>query len=94
MAARLVQRLPEGDAWSYEVNFDGYRALVTKDGDHVRIRSRNDKDLADAFPTVVAAALRLNANQAVLDGENVSLDAQGRPSFQALQHRAAHPAIP
>jgi DNA ligase D-like protein (predicted ligase) len=91
MAARLVQRLPEGAAWSYEVKFDGYRALIIKDADHVRIRSRNDKDLTGAYPAVVAAALRLKATQAVVDGEIVALDAEGHPSFQALQHRAAHP---
>jgi hypothetical protein len=38
------------------------------------------------------AGLRLNADQAVVDGEIVALDVQGRPSFQALQHRGSHPA--
>lgn len=45
MAARVVDRLPEGDDWLYEVKFDGYRALLIKDGERVRIRSRNDKDI-------------------------------------------------
>ena len=45
MAARVVDKLPEGDDWMYEVKFDGYRALLLKNGDHVQIRSRNDKDL-------------------------------------------------
>jgi ATP-dependent DNA ligase len=43
MAARVVDKLPEGEEWTYEVKFDGYRALLMKDGEHVRIRSRNDR---------------------------------------------------
>jgi bifunctional non-homologous end joining protein LigD len=91
MAARVVATLPEGDEWSYEVKFDGYRALLMKDGDRLQIRSRNDKDLTHTYPAVAAAARRLHAGQAIVDGEIVAVDANGRPSFQALQHRAAHP---
>jgi bifunctional non-homologous end joining protein LigD len=91
MAARVVDKLPEGDDWMYEVKFDGYRALLLKDADKVRIRSRNDKDLTHGYPSVAAAGQRLNAKQVVLDGEIVAVDSKGHPSFQALQHRAAHP---
>src|SRR5215216_3942645 len=91
MAARVVDKPPEGDEWMYEVKFDGYRALLLKDGNRVRIRSRNDKDLTDAYPSVAVAGQRLKARQAVVDGEIVAVDAKGHPSFQALQHRAAHP---
>ena len=91
MAARIVDKLPEGSDWMYEVKFDGYRALLLKNNDRVWIRSRNDKDLTATYPSVAAAGRRLNADQAVLDGEIVAVDADGHPSFQALQHRAAHP---
>jgi DNA ligase D-like protein (predicted ligase) len=91
MAAQVVQRLPEGDEWLYEVKFDGYRALLIKNAGNVQIRSRNDKDLTRMYPRVQAAARRLNAETAVVDGEIVAVDAHGHPSFQALQHRAAHP---
>lgn len=91
MAARVVDTLPEGDEWIYEVKFDGYRALLLKNGDHVQIRSRNDNDLTSTYPSVAASGRRLRADRAVLDGEIVAVDANGRPSFQALQHRAAHP---
>ena len=91
MTARVVPALPEGDDWVYELKFDGYRALLIKDGDRVELRSRNNKDLTLAYPGIRAAGLRLEARSAVLDGEVVAVDAQGRPSFQALQHRAAHP---
>ena len=91
MAAAVVDRLPEGDEWMYEVKFDGYRALIIKNGRSVQLRSRNNKDLTRAYPAVHAAGLRLRADSAVVDGELVALDAKGRPSFQALQHRGAHP---
>ena len=91
MAAQVVQRLPEGDEWMCEVKFDGYRALLLKNGNSVQIRSRNNKDLTRAYPGVRAAGLRLRADTAVIDGELVAVDAKGHPSFQALQHRSAHP---
>ena len=90
MAAQVVKRLPEGDDWIYELKFDGYRALIIKDKQHVELRSRKNKDLAGMYPGIAAAGLRLNADQVVVDGEIVALDAQGRPSFQALQHRGSH----
>lgn len=92
MAARLVERLPEGGAWLYEVKFDGYRALLIKNTTAIQIRSRNEKDLTARYPTVAAGAGRLHATTAVVDGELVAVDAAGQPSFQALQHPEAHPA--
>jgi bifunctional non-homologous end joining protein LigD len=91
MAAQPVSVLPEGAAWLYEPKLDGYRALLFKDGTRIRILSRNAKDLTPMYPGVAAAALRLNAAQVVADGEIVALAEDGRPSFQALQHRASHP---
>jgi bifunctional non-homologous end joining protein LigD len=92
MTATLIQSLPEGEQWLYEVKLDGYRALVMTEGQRVRIISRNGKDLTANYPTIVAAAGKLHATSAILDGEVVALDANGRPSFQALQHRSAHPS--
>ena len=91
MTARVVHVLPEGDTWLYEVKFDGYRALLMKHGEQIKLRSRNDKDLTRAYPSLAAAAVRLNAGSVVIDGEIVAVDAKGHPSFQALQHRGAHP---
>jgi len=91
MAAQAVKELPEGDAWLYEPKLDGYRALLLKDGPRLQILSRNHKDLTQTYPRVAAAGQRLNAKQAVIDGEIVALAEDGRPSFQALQHRGAHP---
>ena len=91
MAAVIVDSLPEGNDWIYEVKLDGYRALLLKNGAQLQIRSRNDRDLTMAYPSVAAAGRRLRADRAVVDGEIVAVDEHGHPSFQALQHRAAHP---
>ncbi len=87
MAAQLATALPEGPEWLYEVKWDGYRALLIKDGERVQIRSRNDKDLTASYPVIPAAARKLGARTVVIDGEVVALGPDGRPSFQALQHR-------
>jgi DNA ligase D-like protein (predicted ligase) len=91
MTATVVSTLPDGDRWLFELKLDGYRALIIKNDDRVRILSRNEKDHTAAYPGVVAAGRRLEARSAVVDGEIVAVDASGRPSFQALQHRGAHP---
>src|SRR3954463_13271073 len=91
MAAQTTTELPEGPEWVYEVKFDGYRAVLMKTDDTIDIRSRNNKDLTKAYPSVVTAGRKLDAHSLVLDGEVVALDTSGRPSFQALQHRSAHP---
>jgi bifunctional non-homologous end joining protein LigD len=90
MMAKLTDKLPEGEQWTYEVKWDGYRALMLKIGDRVRLVSRKDNDLTATYPTIEAAGSKLKAESAILDGEIVALDAKGKPSFQALQHRSAH----
>jgi bifunctional non-homologous end joining protein LigD len=89
MAARLVKELPVGAEWLYEVKWDGYRVEAIKSGDNVRLISRNAKDLTATFPEICAAAGTIKADTAVLDGEVIAVDEQGKPSFQALQHRAS-----
>jgi bifunctional non-homologous end joining protein LigD len=89
MAAMPAQALPVGARWSYEVKWDGYRALLYKDRTRTRLLSRNLKDLSAAYPHIVAAAAKVSAESIILDGEIVAIDEHGRPSFQALQHRTA-----
>jgi bifunctional non-homologous end joining protein LigD len=89
MTATVVTTLPEGERWLYELKLDGYRALVIKDGNRIRLLSRNEKDLTSSYGAVAAAGRRLNAGTVVIDGELVAVDPDGRPSFQALQHRSA-----
>ena len=87
MLAASATTLPEGLLWTYEVKWDGYRALAIKQGPRVQILSRNQKDLTRDYPDVVAAIRTLRVADAVLDGEIVAVDNEGRPSFQGLQHR-------
>lgn len=92
MAAALVDRLPSGDEWLYEAKFDGYRALALKDGASVRLLSRKGNDLTAGYPAIQKAVKALEAKSAVIDGEIVAFDEEGRPSFQQLHHRSAKPA--
>jgi bifunctional non-homologous end joining protein LigD len=85
MKALLVDALPKGADWIYEVKFDGYRALAIKDGQKISLFSRNGKSFAGRFADVARSLEELNASQAVLDGEIVATDADGRSSFQLLQ---------
>jgi bifunctional non-homologous end joining protein LigD len=88
MLATRAPFLPLGPAWTYEVKWDGYRTLVIKNGPDVRLISRSLKNVTKHYPAVALAARKLRAQSALLDGELVALDPDGRPSFQALQHRA------
>ncbi len=88
MLATSAEALPEGPAWTYEVKWDGYRALAVKEASRVRLISRNQKDLTRDYPAIVGAIAGLRIPRVVLDGEIVALDGDGRPSFQALQHRS------
>jgi bifunctional non-homologous end joining protein LigD len=60
MAAQVVKRLPEGDDWTYELKFDGYRALIIRDLQRVEIRSRKNKDLTGMYRGIAAAGLKLD----------------------------------
>ena len=88
MAATLAPSLPAGPQWSYEVKWDGYRALLLREGTRTRLFSRNLKDLTADYPHLAAAASPL-PEPLLLDGEIVALDEHGLPTFQALQHRSA-----
>ncbi|MCH1881812.1 ATP-dependent DNA ligase [Agrococcus sp. ARC_14] len=84
--------IDERDEWSFELKWDGWRAIVQVSGDEVRLISRNGKEYTDAFPELVAAVpAAIDAEEAVLDGEIVVLrrsgSAAGTASFAALQDR-------
>ena len=74
MLAAEVKRPFHKPGWVYEEKYDGYRAVVYKDGKSVRILSRNLKDLTAQFPEVAAAVARLRAPSLVLDGEIAVFD--------------------
>src|SRR5689334_25137966 len=71
MEARSVEAIPQGREWQYEPKWDGFRCLLSRDGDKVDLRSKSGETLARYFPELVEAALKLKAPSFVLDGEIV-----------------------
>ena len=86
MLATPAARLPSGPGWTYEVKWDGYRTLASKQSGSVRLLSRNLKDATKTYPAIARSVAALPVQSAVLDGEVVALDEHGQPSFQALHH--------
>jgi bifunctional non-homologous end joining protein LigD len=85
MKALLVDKLPQGPGWIYEIKFDGVRALAIKDEAHVSLISRAGKDIASKYTQVVEAVRSVPAGKFVLDGEIAAVDSLGCSSFQLLQ---------
>ena len=90
MLAKRVEALPAGDGWVFEPKWDGFRALVFRDGDEIFIQSRDAKPLGRYFPEVEAALKAQLPARVVLDGEIV-IARGGALDFEALQLRL-HPA--
>lgn len=89
MKAKPSTELPEGDDWLYELKFDGYRFLGGKTGQETKMWSRTQNDLTARFPAVAEALVDLKAQSALVDGELVVPDEEGRPSFQLIQNADA-----
>jgi DNA ligase D-like protein (predicted ligase) len=83
--AELVQKLPDGHDWFYEVKFDGYRCLAGRDARGVTLWSRRGNDFTAQFPNIAKGCEQLPSGT-VLDGEIVAIDESGRISFNLLQH--------
>jgi ATP-dependent DNA ligase len=90
MEARSVVAIPQGREWQYEPKWDGFRCLLTRDGEAVAMSSKSGQDLSRYFPEIVAAARNLREQHFVLDGEIV-VPIEGQFSFDDLLQRI-HPA--
>src|SRR4051794_5342064 len=77
----------DDDKWSYEVKWDGVRALVAVDGGRLSITSRNGNDVTASYPELRGLGLQLGSRQVLLDGEIVALTPEGRSDFGTLQAR-------
>lgn len=89
MKALGVTRIPSGD-WRLEVKFDGFRALgLVRRGKPPELWSRNERPLTHDYPEVVESLARLPCRDALVDGEIVAIDREGRSRFQLLQQRDA-----
>jgi bifunctional non-homologous end joining protein LigD len=87
MLATLIDQPFDDDDWLYEIKWDGYRAIAYLDGKSVRLVSRNQNNLTAAYPELHAIPDHIGARTAILDGEIVALDEQGRSSFSLMQQR-------
>jgi ATP-dependent DNA ligase len=90
MLAKRVSDIPTGDQWIFEPKWDGFRALIFRDGDEILIQSRDEKPLNRYFPDLIEPLRAALPDRCVLDGE-VVIAHDGALDFDALQLRL-HPA--
>jgi bifunctional non-homologous end joining protein LigD len=88
MLATLVDKPFDDDEWLFEIKWDGYRAVAFIEDGKVRLVSRNQNDLTGEYPELRGLADDVRARTAILDGEIVALDDQGRSSFSLMQQRS------
>ena len=89
MLATLVGEPFDRSGWVFEEKYDGYRILAYKEGDRVRLLSRNGKDRTSTFGAIAAAVGRLPDRTLILDGEAVAFDRRRVSRFQLLQRGEA-----
>jgi bifunctional non-homologous end joining protein LigD len=87
MLATLAERPPSGPDWGFEIKYDGVRVLASRRDDAVRLVSRRGEDVTHRYPEVAVALGALAARRFLLDGEIITEDERGRPSFERLQAR-------
>ena len=79
--------VPSSPDWIHEVKHDGFRLIVVRDGDRVRLLTRNGYDWSKRYPWIVESALKNRTRQFVIDGEAVVLGVDGVSDFDALYSR-------
>lgn len=87
MLASIVETPFDDPGWLFEIKWDGYRAVAFLENGSVRLVSRNQNDLTPRYPELRDLDKLIRAKSAILDGEVVVLDDQGRPSFSLMQQR-------
>ena len=87
MLASIVEKPFDDPNWLFEIKWDGYRAVSFIENGNVRMVSRNQNNLSPRYPELQDLPKFVNAKAAILDGEVVVLDEQGRPSFSLMQQR-------
>jgi bifunctional non-homologous end joining protein LigD len=87
MLATAIEKPFDGDDWLFEIKWDGYRAVAFIENGKVRLVSRNQNELTHRYPELKDLPQFVKAKTAILDGEVVALDDQGRPSFSLMQQR-------
>lgn len=87
MLAETAPKPFDDPKWRFEPKLDGIRALATVTTDTTKLVSRNGRDLTSAYPELHALHDQVLSGDAILDGEIVAVDEEGRNSFEALQQR-------
>jgi bifunctional non-homologous end joining protein LigD len=87
MMARLAKLPRDDQSWSYEIKWDGVRAIAYCQGGRIRLTSRNLRDVTSQYLELRALGRELGSREVVLDGEIVAFDEDERPNFGLLQHR-------
>jgi bifunctional non-homologous end joining protein LigD len=84
---RPAKEPPAGPDWIHEIKHDGFRILARKNGDRVRLISRNGYDFAGRFPLAVAAIAALPARSCLVDSEVIVCGDGGLSVFELLRYR-------
>jgi bifunctional non-homologous end joining protein LigD len=87
MLARLGELPPDAENWSYEIKWDGVRAIAYVQPGRLRLESRNLNEVTEAYPEVRGLLRNTGMREAIFDGEIVAFDERGKPSFERLQRR-------
>jgi bifunctional non-homologous end joining protein LigD len=87
MLATSIDEPFDGPDWLFEIKWDGYRAIAFIEDGGVRLVSRNQNDLTPRYPELKDLPKFVKAKTAIIDGEVVALDEQGRASFSLMQQR-------
>jgi len=82
-----TEKTPAGPDWLHEIKHDGYRMMLIRDGDNVRLRTKGGHDWSKRYPWIVETARQIRQKQFVLDGETVVLGVDGISDFRALHSR-------
>lgn len=84
--ATLVDTVPAGDGWLFEMKYDGYRCLAAIKGKSVRLYTRNGLDWTEQFGALVEPLQKLGLRSALIDGEVCAFDGKGRTDFTTLKN--------
>lgn len=87
MLATSINEPFDGPDWLFEIKWDGYRAVAFVENGKAKLVSRNQNELTPRYPELKDLAKSVKAKTAILDGEVVALDEEGRPSFSLMQQR-------
>ena len=84
---RKAKEPPNGPGWIHEIKHDGFRILARKDGNRIKLITRNGYDFADRYPLIVDGIANLPVETCIIDGEAIVVDQNGLSVFDLLRYR-------